>query len=249
MSKNYSPSRNAANLIEPMFTLFLAERFDCHFFRDVQSGLCPIPDGYELVSVPSAGNVMVIRYKSAQELTIVSGRQIVTKDRLEVLALGIDREIPDGVPTGEVLSEIRGGGGIPVLNWAPGKWFFKRGKVVKDLIASSRPQDFLIGDTTLRPWLWPEPQLMQQARKKGFTVLAGSDPLPFSGEEKQVGTYGNAFELDLDAKEGLANFVPTLRHSVGNQSLFLQTLGTRGGVRSVLKRLVKNQSMKEGRKV
>jgi hypothetical protein len=30
---------------------------------------------------------------------------------------------------------------------------------------------------------------MKLARNKGFTVVAGSDPLPFSGEEKWLGAY------------------------------------------------------------
>jgi hypothetical protein len=128
---------------------------------------------------------------------LVAGRQIVTRERLEILALAMRAAIPDGLPAGDVIRRIIAAGGIPVLAWSPGKWLFGRGQPARDLVASDRRLS--LGDTPLRPALWPEPRLMQLARARGAAVLPGSDPLPFAGEERYAGTYGFIYRGAFDA--------------------------------------------------
>ena len=38
---------------------------------------------------------------------------------------------------------------------------------------------------------------MRQARDRGFKIVAGTDPLPFAGEERGIGRYGVAWSGDL----------------------------------------------------
>lgn len=53
----------------------------------------------------------------------MAGRQIVTAEKLEVLALGTDLDIDDGRPIREVLSLVTENGGLPVIPWGAGKWW------------------------------------------------------------------------------------------------------------------------------
>jgi hypothetical protein len=80
-----------------------------------------------------------------------------------------------------------------VIPWSPGKWYFGRKRVVRRLLDRFGPQRLLVGDTPLRPMGYPEPLLVRHARREGFRVLAGSDPLPFAGEERQLGRYVTLF--------------------------------------------------------
>jgi hypothetical protein len=57
------------------------------------------------------------------------------------------------------------------------------------------PAVVALADTTLRPLGWPEPALFQRARREGFRILAGSDPLPFAGEESRIGRYATVVDL------------------------------------------------------
>ncbi len=131
-------------------------------------------------------------------LYLFAGRQVITSERLEVLALTTDVDIPDGLPIEEVIERINREGAIAVLSWAPGKWFAQRGKKVARLLSDYSAQDLVLGDTTLRPWCWIEPLLMKKGVQSGFTVLAGSDPLPFAGEEEMMGRYVSRWQMEFD---------------------------------------------------
>jgi hypothetical protein len=125
---------------------------------------------------------------------------------------------------------------VPVLNWAPGKWFFRRGEIVRELLGTFSSDQLRVGDTTLRPTVWGEPPLMRWAAGNGFAVLAGSDPLPFPGEEAYLGTYASVFECLFDADRP----VTSVRECLLSPSVRVQRCGKRCGPLSVLARLVKN---------
>jgi hypothetical protein len=127
---------------------------------------------------------------------IYRGRQFVSSEGLEILSLlSCDTEM-EGAPSADIIKSTLDVGGVPVLGWAPGKWLFKRRHAVEEILSSARPGTLLVGDTTLRPYGCPEPSLMRQARKNGTGVIAGSDPLPFEGEEIFMGTYGTLVNAD-----------------------------------------------------
>ncbi len=131
---------------------------------------------------------MAIRNEERLLGYVMAGRQIVTSEKLEVLALTADPDIPDGTPATEALAAIRAGGALPVLCWSPGKWAGERGRLVRELIENGSPSDFVLGDTTLRPNGWRVPPLLEFGRARGFRVIQGTDPLPFAGEEARLGT-------------------------------------------------------------
>jgi hypothetical protein len=134
-------------------------------------------------------------------LQILPGRQVVTAERLEVLALGRDLELADGAPAAELVRAILAAGGIPVLTWAFGKWWFGRSRVVRALVSHLVPDRLWLGDTTMRPCEWPRGGIMRRAAKAGGRVLAGSDPLPGASEARYAGRYATLLNGELDPND------------------------------------------------
>jgi hypothetical protein len=169
----------------------MAERFDCDFFQGFSAATL-IRENEDIEITPLGdGKTLAVRSDGQLLLYIIGGRQIVTRERLEILSLCSRIKRGNGVySASKLIEDILSSDGIPVLNWAPGKWFFSRGRIVSDLINKFSPSSLYIGDTTLRHELWGMPSLMSAARRKGMKVIAGSDPLPLAREEKFIGSYG-----------------------------------------------------------
>jgi len=219
---------------------FLTERFDCHFFRELADQGSDRLDGSFQIERAAECDALTLLRNGTAVAYLFAGRQIVTRERVEILALATDSEIPDGLSVRESIEAIRTESGIPVVNWAPGKWFFQRGKIVASLLAHQTPRTLLLGDTTLRPVGWAEPRLMRQGREHGFKVVAGSDPLPFEGEEQWVGRYGIAVQGSFDPR------MPTtsIREMLLSDISPITPVGRRCSVRQVADRLRKNQSVR-----
>ncbi len=150
-------------------------------------------------------------------LYIFAGRQLVTEENLEVLSLVSNFNLADfSVPLDEAIDLIEQNQGIPALNWAPGKWFAGRGRVVEKMIAENAPGKFFVGDSTMRNTFWPTPKLVKRAKKKGFALIAGSDPLPFAGEEKIIGSYGFLIDGDFSEKKPAESIRKILRTNSGS---------------------------------
>ncbi len=218
---------------------FLTERSDCNFFASLEENAAvrSFPRG-ELQQLDGA---VLLREPAYTDLYIFPGRQVVTEERIEILSLTTDQSIPDGLPAREVLQRIRQANGIPVLSWAPGKWFFKRKKVIRDLLHENSPGSLLIGDTSLRPTCWLQPLLMRRARHLGYTVINGSDPLPFAGEEELMGRYGVRLDCDFDRD----NPLESIRSILSRPGLDVLPAGSRGGPLVTLRRLYANSRSKK----
>lgn len=141
---------------------------------------------------------LTAQHRDGGRLIMVAGRQIVTAENLEVLALGTDRHFADGRPLAEVAGEVTEAGGLAAIPWGTGKWLGRRGKILTDLIIQPQPFRFFLGDNGGRPFFWPQVTHFELARAKGIPVLPGSDPLPFPGEEKRAGSYGFRLKDRLD---------------------------------------------------
>ncbi len=125
---------------------------------------------------------------------ILAGRQIVTRENLEVLSIASDQKIEDGLPIEKVVKKFLDNQQIAVLAWGVGKWFFKRGRLVKDIIKKYHSPYLFIGDNSARPSFWSTPMLYNLAEKHKIEILRGSDPLPFADEQNRVGTFGFTIE-------------------------------------------------------
>ena len=136
-------------------------------------------------------------------IIILAGRQIVTQENLEVLALISDQQFEDGQSLPDTLTAITAAGGMPVLPWGVGKWLGRRGKLVRQLLESDITATVCLGDNSGRPIFWPRPDHFKTAECKGIKVLPGTDPLPLTTELNRPGQFGFEIEGTLDpAKPG-----------------------------------------------
>jgi hypothetical protein len=140
------------------------------------------------------GCSMALSRNGKDTIVIVAGRQIVTREHLEVLALGGRADIPDQQPIGDVLRAVVGSGAIAVIPWGFGKWLGRRGRLLRDLIESESSPPFGLGDNGGRPAMTRRPLLFEWAEHRGLLVLPGSDPLPMRNQIRRPASYG--FVLD-----------------------------------------------------
>lgn len=189
--------------------LCLTEGEGHHAYQELREGRRAMPEGFAVTPTSDPGALRVDH--DTASLFLVAGRQIVTAERLEVLALAVEADLPDGRPLSETLDEVRNADGIPVLAWAPGKWFGARGGVVRALLDEAEPGSLWLGDTSMRPTGWLEPLLMKRGRQNGLALIAGSDPLPQPGEEAYPGTYGIFSEAPFDTDRPARNMRDLLR--------------------------------------
>jgi len=147
-----------------------------------------------------------------KRLVIAAGRQIVTKEHLEVSALLTQTTFPDGAPLRETVEAIRNNGGFPVVPWGFGKWWGERGTVLSDFMQTQSTHNFFLGDNSGRPGFLPYPIQFKQARQQGVRILPGSDPLPISTEYRRVGSAG----FSLTAQLSVHTPTEDLRHLLHN---------------------------------
>jgi hypothetical protein len=154
----------------------------------------------------------LVAHCGSTHLALIAGRQIVTRERLEVLALGTTAAFPEGQPIDKTLAAVREAGAAAVLPWGVGKWFGARGAVVDRILADPQWSHVHLGDNGNRLALSPDPQRFAAARRAGRAVLPGSDPLPLPGDEARVGAYGLAIDVDLDELRPAAALLAALEN-------------------------------------
>jgi hypothetical protein len=181
--------------------LLLTEGKNNNFFSQFkEKGTFPNDSGYHFLNTKE--EVSIILAKENKRLCyLLKGRQIVTKENLEVLAIGSGQTIEDGIPIETVLERIMDKEEMAVLAWGFGKWLFGRSKIIKRIIKNYNSPDLLVGDNSARPTFWPIPRLFKRARALNISIINGSDPLPFAGEETKVGSYGFSVEGDFNENE------------------------------------------------
>ena len=223
--------------------LCLAERFDCSFFQSLAQDEIQLPgDRWRVVAWDPAGGVKIRHLPDHRDVWILAGRQIVSSERIEVCSLFCDAPIPDGAPARDVIRDVLARGGLPALDWAPGKWLFGRGALVRRLAKEFSPSQLALIDTSLRFAGWPAPRLYSAARRQGRALLAGSDPLPFPGEEDLAGSYYCTFTIPpLDDP---AHLVAPLKAALASGKLSIAFGGRRGSPLSVFARLRRNAQEK-----
>ena len=91
-------------------------------------------------------------------------------------------------------------------------------------------------DSSLRPRGMADSRLFQLARHMGCRILAGSDPLPFHGEERWMGAYASRIE-------GVADGLVTpevVRQALTAPETRVMTVGGRASLGKMFYRLMKN---------
>lgn len=152
---------------------------------------------FRLRDIDNGNAIEVTSNKRRIRLIIFPGYQIVTKENLEVLSLGTNKRLSDGLQIEETITNVIELGGIPVLPWGFGKWFGKRGKKMNELIIK-RVHDLFLGDNGGRSSLLPFPTQFNLAEEHGMKILPGSDPLPFPQEASRPMSYGFVLNINFD---------------------------------------------------
>ena len=144
------------------------------------------------------GHSIAARHDDGYVIFLLPGRQIISTENLELLALDASIDLPDRTyPIDELISRVIAAGGVPVAPWGFGKWSGARGKVMSEMV--HRRSDFFVAHNGNRWWWAPEHRIFSRARRRGVSILSGSDPLPFASAAGRAGSSGIIGELTSPA--------------------------------------------------
>ncbi len=159
---------------------------------------------------PTSEVSSIVASSGARQLFIVAGRQVACREGLEILVLGTTQKFQDGRPIRELLSETEALGVPRVIPWGPGKWFFSRGRLLRQLLEEFRKPTLFLGDEGGRPGFWGYPTHFAVGARLGVRDLPGTDPLPFSHDVTKVGRMGLRVPVDLDPQRPAVSLMRSL---------------------------------------
>jgi hypothetical protein len=226
---NSNRSGSGTNLI-----LCLTESRGFNFFQNLKDQLKTDDSiaGWSLSEI--AKQPAILLRSDDQNIIIVAGRQVVTKQGLEVHALFSEKTYDDGQDIQFIIDQINESGSIAVLPWGVGKWLGNRGAIIEKLLNDNEPGNLAIADISARPVLWPQPDQFRIARKSGFNCLYGTDPLPIDYEQSRIASAGMVMELPSDLSAAVAEL---------KERLLKQTENHFYGTRVSVLRFIKDQLM------
>lgn len=164
---------------------------------------------FEPTSDPAA--LIAHRRADGERLLLIAGRQVRTREGMEVLGLATLEEFPDGLPFADALARVRWSGALPVIPWGFGKWWFYRGALVEEVVCRAERPDLCLGDNAGRPQIGGWPRLFREAEARGIPVLPGSDPLPFPEQAGRAGSYGFLLAAGFDEQRPARSLRQALR--------------------------------------
>jgi hypothetical protein len=177
----------------------------------------PASHRFRLATTDEPTSVAFLRTEASEPAGfLIAGRQLVSREGIEVLGLALDPAHPasatsDRLHSAEtLLRSVLDAGAVAVLPWGLGKWLGARGARAAAFAADPAFQEhplFLLGDTAHRFRPWPRPRLLRPPAR----VLAGSDLLPVAGAERRVGRYGFRIDAPLDPGRPAAALLDALR--------------------------------------
>lgn len=135
-------------------------------------------------------NSMLAQRDEGGLIVVIAGRQVVSRDGLEVLGLGLDWDLPLSLSLEETVYALHEAGALPVVPWGFGKWWFQRGRRVMDLLDEPPVPDLFLGDNVGRPRIAKNPRQFSMAVEREIPVLPGTDPLPLTWHAGRAGAYG-----------------------------------------------------------
>lgn len=143
---------------------------------------------------------------------IIAGRQIVTAEGLELLSLCTRSPQASHHSLQDSVEASVTAGGIPVLPWGFGKWWFSRGRIVRGFLASHAHSNVLIGDNGGRMRVM-HGEVIKNQQIRGSQILAGSDPLPLPNHVTRVASFGTLLPGKIDLSAPTAWIRQTLRET------------------------------------
>ncbi len=181
-----------------------------------------------------------------RRLVLIAGRQVVAREGLEVLMLGIRATVPDGGRLSDLLAEGARLGALRVIPWGAGKWLFGRARLLSSVLATQRSEEgFFLGDGAGRPFFWSAPNHFREAERRGIRVLAGTDPLPFSSQTGRAGSFG----FRLEGRHDLTRPAEGIKAALRDPAARMTPYGTLERVLPFLRNQVAMQQRKRLRAV
>ena len=178
--------------------LMFAETSGSHEFRRLQGSAGGLVGEWRLRATEEGFSLVAERGRDL--LLLAAGRQLRTVERLEVLALGVDRDLPEGQRLRDTLDAVREADGLAVIPWGFGKWRFGRGRLLSRTMRTADTDGLFVGDNGTRPAGLGRPRIFEFAEALAIPNLPGSDPFPFPDHVRRVGTCGTLLSLHgLDA--------------------------------------------------
>jgi len=166
---------------------------------------------WDFEPTPEPAALVERRRADGEQMLVIAGRQVRSREGLEVLGLATTEEFPDGLPFNDTLARVRWSGALTVIPWGFGKWWFYRGALVEKVVCRSERPGICLGDNANRPELAGRPRLFREAEARGIPVLCGSDPLPMPAQVDRAGSYGFLLEEGIDAERPAESLRRSLR--------------------------------------
>jgi len=215
--KNFQKFREAKNSPLPLTAvLMLTESLNLNRFAQIKNNIAnsaakTITSGKWQLSLTEEKNSLSCTLNNQDKIIIIAGRQIISQEGLEVLALGTEKEFKPGLSLNETIEQILEQKALPVMTWGVGKWLGKRGKIIKKLIHSPYAPKIFLGDIGGRPFFWAFLSLFKQARAKKIKILRGSDPLALEPQIHKVGSFGFSLKAELNPQKPGKDLLNLLR--------------------------------------
>jgi hypothetical protein len=144
-------------------------------------------DGWEQFRTKEDYSIKLVN-NDGDRIWVIAGYQTVTKENIEVLSIGTNNEPASKQPLNDTIQDILNSGAMAVLPWGFGKWWGKRGKMVRHTM-ERYGQKIVLGDNGGRPRCC-RPKMLKVAQMKRHLTIPGSDPLPLKKDQLRNGGYG-----------------------------------------------------------
>ena len=144
-------------------------------------------------------------------LVLIPGRQIQTREKLEILTVGAFADPPDAESFDASLAHVVASESGAILPWAFGKWTGARRRLILEAMDRHPAGSLHFGDSGARCAGTPLSGVLRRAWGRGFADVRGSDPLPFASEARRVGSFGFYLDGPIDLEDPLTWFRSQLR--------------------------------------
>jgi hypothetical protein len=194
------------------FCLVLCESENCNFYEQLKNDTISLPSE---ILISKSDDCLKIS-KHALSFFLFPGFQFNTSEKIELLGLFTEKRVPSGLGLYKSLELLKENSALAVINWAPGKWWGKRGQLINQLIKNNSDLVSTICDTSLRPKGYLTPLLTRQALIKNWKVIHGSDPLPFVEEVSLPLTYYSVLAGNFDPNNAKASMIKLIESQKAN---------------------------------
>jgi len=196
--------------------LLLTEMYAVNYFGKLYETNSIDSSNKYIVQRTEEKNSVRITSSKGNEVFVISGKQIIAKNNIEVLALCTNKEFDEQQSLSSTIKLINVENGIAVLPWGVGKWSGKRKESLNKFLIDNREESFFLGDNSGRPTFWSEPDLFKIGNQTGHFVLPGTDALSIPSEVNKTATYGFYVYDKIDKNkptESIKNIITNLTAS------------------------------------